>query len=208
MSGVQYGMITAVMPPGGWHYPQKLSSGDTVKLQSFSFEDILETILEFRRRHMDLCGAESATIERVRADLKLYLCTHFRANCADSPGPAFAANHPQPTYQRPIDRAGDWLAQIGNTRTEKVDYALAGTRAQICVQCPFNVKWQTGCQSCNDNIAIRIQNLNGSLYTPHDKRLLTCRAYGWANAVAVWLVNPLAKAEHEPPAHCWVKQNG
>ena len=204
---VQYGIITAVMPPGGWHYPQQLSSGDTVRIEAFSFEEVQENMLDFRRRHMDLCGAENATIERVRADLKDYLCANFRANCADSSGPAFPGNV-QPTYRRPIDRAGDWLAQIANTRVERIDAALAAQRAQICAQCQFNVRWQTGCQSCNDNVAIRIQNANGSLYTPYDKRLETCRAYGWANAVAVWLSDPVATAEHEPPAHCWVKQNG
>jgi hypothetical protein len=209
VSGVQYGIITAVMPPGGWHYPQQLSTGETVNLKAFSFEQILEEILTFRRRHMDLCGAENSTIQKVRQDLKDYLCSHFRQNCADSPGAApYSAIGAKPAYKPPIDRAGDWLAKIGNTHTEKVDYALAGGRAEICVQCPHNVKWKTGCQSCNDNVAIRIQNINGSLYTPYDKRLLSCRSYGWVNAVAVWIHNPTAEAEHAPPAHCWVQQHG
>lgn len=204
---VEFGIVTSVVPPGGFHYPQRLSSGQTVRLEAFSFEELFKTMLEFRQRHLDLCGAENATLEAVRRDLKLYLCAHFKQNCADSPGPAsYGAIGVQATYQRPIDRAGDWLAKLANTRSEKVDYALAGHRAQVCAQCQFNVKWQTGCQSCNDNIAIRIQNANGSLYTPYDRRLHTCRAYGWVNAVAVWLADPATKAEHEPPPHCWVKQ--
>jgi hypothetical protein len=205
---VEHGIITAVMPPGGWHYQQKLSSGDTVKLDAFSFEAILETMLDFRRRHPDLCfGAENASIEAVRRDLKEYLCAHFKQNCADSPGAAsYGAIGVTPTYKAPIDRAGNWLAQLANTRPERIDYALAGTRAQVCTQCPFNIKWQTGCQACNDNIAIKIQHANGSLSTPYDRRLLTCRAYGWVNAVAIWLSDPVAEAEHEPPAHCWVKR--
>jgi hypothetical protein len=207
VSSVQYGVITAVMPPGGWHYPQQLSSGDTVKLEAFSFEQILETMLEFRRRHMDLCGAESANIEKVRADLKAYMCAHFRQNCADSPGAAaYSPIRVKPNYKPPIDRAGDWLAQIGNKHFERVDYALAGSRAEICVQCPMNVKWQTGCTSCNDNVALRIQRINGSLYTPYDKRLLSCRAYGWVNAVSVWIANPAVEPEHEPPNFCWAKK--
>ena len=205
---VQWGIVTSVVPPGGWKYPQTLSTGQTVEVEAFGFEDLLKSILEFRQRHLDLCGAENATVEAVRRDLKDHFCRHFRQNCADSPGPSYSAIGVPSTYKRPIDRAGTWLAEIGNQRNEKVDYALAGTRAQICVQCPQNVKWQTGCQSCNDNVAIRIQNLNGSLTTPLDRRLLSCRVYGWVNAVAVWLANPTAQAEHEPPAHCWVKQNG
>lgn len=201
---VEYGIVTSVVMPGGWHYQQALSTGQSVKITAFSFEELLSNMLDFRLRHLDLCGAEKANIESVRIDLKAYLCAHFKQNCADSQTytPVVAQAH----YRRPIDRAGDWLAKIGNTRTEKVDYALAGSRAQICAQCPFNVKWQTGCTSCNDNIAIRIQNANGSLYTPYDKRLHTCRAYGWANAVAVWLVDPMGAAEHEPPAMCWAKE--
>ena len=202
---VQYGIVTAVMPPGGWHYPQKLSSGDTVKIEAFSFEEILETILDFRRRHMDLCGSENATIEKVRADLKQYMCANFRQNCADNSSvPAQTGIHIT-NYKTPIDRTGSWLAELGHTRIERIDAGLASQRAQICCQCPQNVRWQTGCQSCNDNVAIRIQNANGSLYTPYDRRLQACRVYGWANAVAVWLADPVATAEHEPPAHCWVK---
>jgi hypothetical protein len=205
---VEYGIVTSVVPPGGFVFPQDLATGQQVRIEGVSFEDLMKNMLEFRARHLDLCGAESATIEKVRADLKDYLCAHFKANCADSPGPAYAAIGHQPAYKRPIDRAGDWLARLGNTRTEKVDYALAGGRAQICVQCPMNVRWQTGCQSCNDNIAIRIQNANGSFTTPYDRRLYSCRSYGWVNAVAVWLVDPREETEHEPPPHCWVKQHG
>ena len=202
---VEWGIITAVMPPGGWHYPQKLSSGDTVKLSGSSFEEILGTILDFRRRHLDLCGAESATIERVREDLRIYLCANFRQNCADSSPSAFtqAGYIGKPDYQRPIDRAGTWMAKIGNLRTEKVDYALAGHRAQICAQCPQNVRWATPCGPCNDNILVRVQNAKGSLNTPLDRRLFMCRIYGHVNEVAIWLSDTHSHSEQPPPAHCW-----
>lgn len=205
--------MTSVVPPGNWHYQQALSTGQTVKIEAFSFEEILKNMLEFRRRHMDLCGAENATIERVREDLKLYLCTHFKQNCADSPGAAYAATAPagigvRTDYKRPIDRAGAWIAEIGNKRTERVDYALAGHRAQICAQCPQNVRWATGCAPCNDNILVRIQQANGSLYTPLDKRLHMCRIYGHLNAVAIWLTDTHSTSEQEPPAHCWKTPHG
>src|SRR4249920_3535309 len=111
--------------PGGWHYPQVLSTGQSVKITAFSFEELLSNMLDFRRNHMDLCGAESASIEAVRADLKTYLCAHFKQNCADAGGflPAVTVGiGVKPDYKRPIDRAGAWIAELGNTRTERVDY--------------------------------------------------------------------------------------
>lgn len=208
---VEYGIVTSVVPPGNWHYQQALSSGQTIKIEAFSFEEILKNMLEFRQRHMDLCGAENATIERVREDLKAYLCAHFKQNCADSSPSAFTQSTGyigKPDYKRPIDRAGNWIAELGNYRTEKVDYALAGHRAQICAQCPQNVRWASGCAPCNDNILVRIQQANGSLYTPLDKRLHMCRVFGHLNAVAVWLTDTHSTSEQPPPAHCWKASHG
>jgi len=208
---VEYGIITSVMPPSGWHYPQKLSSGEEVRLTGFTFEMLLDAMLDFRRRHPELCGGSSnATIEMVRADLKHYLCSHFRQNCADSPmSPAITAGVGigMPTGQRyhtPIDRAGDWLARIGHQRLEKVDPALAAHRAQICASCPQNVRWATPCAPCNDSILVRIQNAKGSLATPYDRHLQVCRVYGHTNEVAVWLVDTNhLPTEQLPPPPCW-----
>jgi len=82
---VEYGIISSVVPPQGWHYPQQLSSGQNVKITGFSFEQLLSSMLDFRRRHPELCGGMAqATMEMCRTDLKRYLCEHFRQNCADA----------------------------------------------------------------------------------------------------------------------------
>jgi hypothetical protein len=210
---VQFGIITAVMPPGGWHYPQLLSSGQTVKLSSHSFEQILADMLDFRRRHSDLCGgAAKATIEAVRADLKAYMCAHFRQNCADSPGTntvtARAPGIGITQYQRPIDRTADWLGRIAKTSIPKVDPALAASRAQVCATCPQNIRWATGCGPCNENVSIGIQNAKGSLATPYDRHLFSCRIFGHANEVAIWLSDTHSSSEQKAPAVCWKNQNG
>lgn len=196
------------MPPGGWNYPQVLSNGQTVKLQGFTFEMLLDNMLDFRRRHHELCGGMAkATIEEVRRDLKIYLCSHYRQNCADSPSsPTITATTGigiARSYQTPIDRAGDWLAKIGHLRLEKVDPALASHRAQICAACPHNVRWATPCAPCNDSIAVRIQNAKGSLATPYDRNLMVCRLYGHTNEVAVWLADTHAQSSQQPPEVCW-----
>jgi len=205
---VQWGIITSVVPPGNWHYQQKLTSEQTVKITAFSFEELLSNMLDFRLRHLELCGAASANIESVRADLKAYLCAHFRQNCADNstPPPDRPGIGNRADYQRPLDRAGTWIAQLGNQRVEKVDYALAGHRAQVCVQCPQNVRWQSPCAPCNDNILVRIQQAKGSLYTPLDRQLYMCRCFGHLNEVAVWLTDTHSASEHEPPDSCWNKK--
>lgn len=204
---VEYGIVTSVVPPGGWHYLQKLSTGQTHKVIGFSFEQLLENILDFRRRNMELCGAESAYIEAVRADLKAYFCAHFRQNCADSPilpqtqvgiGIATRAD-----YQQPIDRAGNWLAQTALKRPEFVDSGLANSRAQICVGCTHNVRWQTPCAPCNETIEVRLQQFKGSLRTSLDNRLHMCRIFGHPNSAAVWLKDTFSSPIDPPPAFCW-----
>jgi hypothetical protein len=201
---VQFGIITSIMPPQGWHYPQLLSNGESVRLTGFTFEQLLENMTDFRRRHPELVGgAASADIEQIRKDLKAYLCSHFKQNCADArSNPAGGAGIGlQRMYARPIDKAADWLATLQSR--EYVDPALAAQRAQICAQCPQNIHWQTPCGPCNDNVTVRVQNAKGSLRTPYDRSLFVCRVYGHVNEVAVWL-KAKSQSESKPPSHCWV----
>jgi hypothetical protein len=201
---VEFGIVTSVVPPGSWHYPQLLNSGQTVRISGFSFEQLLENMLDFRRRHIELCGAASATIERVRADLKDYFCAHFPQNCADAKSaPASVQGVGIAKYRPPIEKGADWISRAALDRHVFVDLAVAGHRAEICAICPQNVRWQTGCTSCNDNVAIRIQNIKGNLRTPYDRSLHSCRVFGHLNEVAVWLVNTHSSSENPPPANCW-----
>lgn len=208
---VEFGIVTSVIPPGGWHYIQKLSSGQTHKVIGYSFEQLLENILDFRRRHIELCGAENAYIEVVRADLKAYFCAHFRQNCADSPilpQTATGIGIVNRDYHRPIDRAGNWLAQVAHSKPAFVDIGLAGARAQVCAQCRENVRWATPCAPCNETVEVRLQNFKGNLRTPFDSRLFMCRIYGHVNSAAIWMNDTQSSAINPPPAHCWKPQHG
>jgi hypothetical protein len=206
---VEYGIVTSIVMPGGWHFPQMLSSGQTVRINGFSFEQLLENMLDFRRRHLELCGgSEKARIEEVRADLKSYLCKHFKQNCADAPAAtAYQGVGLTNAYARPIDKAGDWLAKLGHQRLEYVEAGLASERAQVCATCPQNVRWTTPCAPCNESVSIRIQNAKGSFRTPYDRSLFVCRIFGHTNEVAVWLADTHSSSEQKPPAICW-KQGG
>jgi hypothetical protein len=210
---VQWGIITSVVPPGNWHYPQLLASGQSVRITAFSFEQLLDNMLEFRRRHLELCGAESATIEQVRADLKDYFCKHYKQNCADAqsaPAEVRAGGIGITNYKTPIDKAANWIAQAAAQRHSLVDLSVAGVRAQTCAQCNQNVRWQTGCMPCNDNVLVRIQQFKGSnLRTPYDRQLHSCRVFGHLNEVAIWLTDTHSTSANPPPAHCWkAQENG
>jgi hypothetical protein len=208
---VQFGIITSVVPPGSWHYPQAIPGGKSIRITGFSFEQLVENILEFRRRHIELCGAENAYVEVVRSDLKKYLCANFAQNCADSrstPHGATGISVINQEYYRPIDRAANWLAEVGKTKQEFVDLALAGERAHICAQCPQNIRWQSPCAPCNDNVLIRSQNLKGNLRTPYDRHLFVCRVFGHVNEVAVWMKDTQSSPLHPPPAFCWHNPKG
>ena len=203
---VQYGIITSVMPPGGWHYPQILANGESIRLTGFTFEQLLESMTQFRRRHPELVGgAATADVEQVRQDLKKYLCSHFRQNCADArTTPAGGGGiGVQRMYARPIDKAADWLASL--QARDFVDPALAAQRAHICATCRENVQWQTPCGPCNENVLVRIQQAKGSLRTPYDRNLFVCRTFGHVNEVAVWLTDTHSTSDTAPPTCCWKK---
>jgi hypothetical protein len=210
---VEFGIITSVVPPGGWHYQQLLSSGQTVRIIGFSFEQLIGNLVDFRLRHSDLCGgAEKSERGSIIADIRDYYCRNFRQNCAgQSSTPTVQSGGIGMTnYVSPINKAADWLVRIGNGRIEHVDAALAAQRAQVCAQCAQNVGWRTSCGPCNDNILIRTQNAKGSLATPFDRNLGVCRVFGHMNEVAVWLTNTQSTPEQQPPAHCWLvtEKNG
>src|ERR1700747_3303166 len=118
---VEFGIITSVVPPNSWHYPQVLSSGETVKITGYSFEQLQANMQEFRQRHSDLCGG-AATAERsvILADIKDYFCRNFPQNCADArSAPSIQSSGIGVTnYVTPINKAADWLAQIGNQQIE------------------------------------------------------------------------------------------
>lgn len=203
---VEYGIITSIVPPTGWHFIQVLSEGKTVRIIGFSFEQLIENLIDFRRRHSDLCGgAVKAERKTVLDDIKDYYCKNFRQNCADANStPAVQSGGIGLTnYVSPINRAADWLAAIGSIRLEHVDAALAAQRAQICAQCAQNTGWRTSCGPCNDNIQIRSQNARGSLATPFDRNLGVCRVFSHLNEVAVWLTDTRSTPQQTPPAHCW-----
>jgi hypothetical protein len=205
---VQWGIIDSVVCPGGWHFPQLLSGGQTVRITGFDLQQLLSNMLEFRLRHLDLVGgAAKARIEAVRADLKDYLCSHFKQNCADAnSGPQTRTGIGLTNYVTPINKASDWLARIAQGPLEHIDPALAAQRAQICAMCPHNVPWQTtGCTSCNDNVLTRTQIAKGSLATPYDRRLLVCRLFGHHNEVAVWLKDTHSESQQQLPPVCWNK---
>ena len=208
---VQFGIITSVVPPRGWKYPQLVDGGQAIEIIGYSFEQLIENIAEFRRRHPDLCGGtEKSQIGVVREDYRAYVCKHFRQNCASGVNtPAVQTGGIGMTnYVSPINKAADWLAALGNTRPEYVDAALAAQRAQVCAQCPQNVRWETPCAPCNDNIRIRSHNAKGSLSTPYDRNLAVCRVFGHMNEVAVWLSRPGNNPQSQPPAVCWNQDNG
>ena len=210
---VEFGIVTSIVPPRGWHLKQSLSSGDVITITGFSFEQLLGNVVDFRQRHLDLCGgSENATIEAVRRDLKTYLCQNYRQNCGDAPGAGYAGAIGIVTkdhYSKPIDKVSNWLAAVGNLQVEKVDAALAAARAHTCATCRENIRWATPCGPCNDNVLGRVQNLKGSFFTPYDKHLFACRLFGHSNEVAVWLTDTHSSSEQKAPKICWkVQENG
>lgn len=88
-----------------------------------------------------------------------------------------------------------------------VDSELANQRADICVDCPFNVPIR-GCMGCS-GIIPRLMKLVGGRTTPYDNMLRGCGVCGCQLRAKVHIPAHVMSGVDDPmlfPDHCWVRQ--
>jgi hypothetical protein len=203
--------------PHGWHFKQKLASSpqrpQTQLITGASYENLLENVFQFRLNNLDMVPTGTATRELVKADVEYYVCGHYPGNCTGSKAQfqqlsvdGSLPGRPKVDYKRPITRVEDWLTLLTQRNIVFVDQLKAHERAKICLKCPMNQAWRTGCGPCNANAARRSELIRGSHVTGLESKLNHCLSYGTLLEVSVWLQDDFSAprgGRQKPPEECW-----
>jgi len=205
-------VIAGVVPPGGWHYKQPLNSSPQRPQQQLigaaSYEALVENVFQFRLNNLQMVESGSATRELVVQDIQFYICGNWPRHCtgakaefSQTPGAPIS----KPAYARPLTRIEDWLTLLSERQLRWVDQGRALERAKVCVACPLNRPWRTGCAPCNDNADRRAMLILGSRSTGLESQLRSCLAYGTLLKLSVWLEEDFTGPRNrpEPPQECW-----
>jgi hypothetical protein len=206
-------VVEGLVPHGGWHFRQKLvSSPQRPQFQHIlgvNYPDLLDKVLKFRLNNLEMVPSGTATSDIVAADVTYYICGHWPTNCTGSKAEldAIAAGKrppgPRPDYRRPLTRIEDWMTNLQQQNLTWVDQLTAIERSRICIACPMNQSWRTGCGPCNANAARRSELARGSHTTGLEKQLKACVTYGTLLELSVWLENDYSAPRRRVPPQCW-----
>jgi hypothetical protein len=203
--------------PGGWHYRQRLRSSPQRPqyhtITAETYDGLVQNVFAFRLNNIEIIKSGSATQEQVEHDIKYYVCGKYPHQCtggrAELSAAASMRSPPpmqrggRPGYMRPLVRIEDWLTILTEKTLKWVDQARAQERARICIECPRNQTWRTGCGSCNQNAERRAFLIRGSHATGLEPKLKSCISYGTLLDLSVWLENDHSAPNRQPPANCW-----
>lgn len=190
------------IPPGGWHFVLE----DGSRIDAATEELLIRLIFEHRMR----MGIAVGDITR---DIDDYYCSKWPEHCQKEPHEYANVNIPrQPSDESLLNRVARW-ASILSRQMPKGGYGLvseqeATKRAAICIGCPRNTAWRTGCPGCSSATASLLASLRNLRHLGCDGRLYACKVIGWDNATAVHLEKkePLTENQKQTVCEkCWAK---
>lgn len=208
-------VISSLVPPGGWHFRQKLSSSPQRPqhqlIQAASYDQLVDNVFKFRLNNLEMVPSGTATREHVAADIQYFICGKFPTNCTGSKADLAAAAGGQPPsvnrpgYARPLNRVENWLTMLSQKDLRWVDQARAIERANVCIKCRLNQRWQAGCKPCNQNVERRALLIRGSHSTGLEPKLKGCLSYGTLLELSIWLENDFSapRSKPAPIPQCW-----
>lgn len=197
-----------LIPPGGWFFHQSLDNGTSYRIDGQTYPILESRVFDFRLANVEIIPSGTATRESVRDDLRVQICSRAPNQCAGDISTVVREAPPEPrpgTYTTPIARLDDWFKRLSLAPLEWKGAAEANAAAAICVSCPQNVQWKTGCAPCVESVQRRIVRYKGDRSTPLDDKLLSCRCFGHHNSLAVWMSNTCSTPKEPAPEFCWNK---
>jgi hypothetical protein len=175
-----------------------------LRIDAQTYELLEKRVFEFRLANTEIVQTGSATRESVQADLAKAICTAFPNQCVQGwTGPVVTETEIKQRYASPINRLADWFKTLTAHTLEFTDAATAFNRSEICLKCPLNIGWRTGCAPCVESVETRILRFRGSRTIPNDLSLQFCRTFGHHNKLAIWLKDSFSAARYEVPQACW-----
>jgi hypothetical protein len=179
-----------------WRYPQ-----GAVMLRADDKEQLIQQIFQYRLRN-------NIPIGDIEADINRFYCNRFPRFCQEN-GVAIAPAQQDSWLNRITRWASQMVHQMPKGGYELEPSDVAEKRANVCVNCRFNIGWRGGCSPCASQTVSVVQQIKQLKKTKRDGNLSACAIGGWENSAAVWLgasvltISDEAKARM--PEQCWRK---
>ena len=197
-------VIQGIICPGGWHYP----IDERTRINAPDFQRLVEMIADYRVSNMLPLGDPLK-------DAEDYICAKWPHMCHKAGPNAHVSisivELPKASgigVMTLVDRMIKWLEEMTNGVSMDIIVLEpeARRRADICASCPNNVKWKTGCGTCNDNI----ERISGIVRMGRrllkNPRLKACSVTAMELKAAVWLRKDRVKSDAPNlPDWCWAK---
>lgn len=188
----------AVIPPGGWHYPQP---GIPQPVTGATYDDLITNITNIRIHN----GIELGSPEK---DFEEYFCKTCPNFCDPNPStiqPEREVSDTETFRVKVSSWAGNRYQHAGSI--ELVGEDEAESRASVCAKCPANIEWRDSCPCINqiDRTLLLIRQGRET-----KEKLKGCRHFSHCNQTAVWL--PAKNLQHAKknlktsPEFCWLRE--
>lgn len=198
-----FGIIEAIKPiGGGWRYMQTAKDGSLQRIPSQGAAPTGRNLVEQVRQYRINEGIEMGDPD---SDVAHYIAKVSPQNDAYK-GKGVLLNQPRPEHHVPlIQRIREWLDGLGPKKPTLMTTGEATERAQICVNCPQNIRWRTACGECNqavDYLSITVRNIASF---PLDDALHGCRLHNLHLGCAVFIDPDYLPAKVAvAPINCWI----
>lgn len=207
MNLTERGIITGVKPIGGWRYPQRYGDGFTTIEPSHApkghyashGDKLVEAVRLFRRTHGLSEGDPALDVaEFIRRASPQN--DYYRGKVPDNIG------KPRIREIKPlIESVREWLDNIALRKPRFVSSLEATDRAEVCMRCPQNIRWQINCGECNTEVDKRGVLVRGEVSFELDSCLNACRLHKLYLQAAVFIDRDYLPDRHpDAPEHCWI----
>lgn len=200
-----YGLITGIQPNGGWRFEQPFQDG----IQRIPFQGCAGTGDLLVKQVIDFRAGALIELGDVEWDVAEFI---KRVSPFNNKYPKRGPKPKRGTisfgdYKTPLKRIAEWLTVMAPRRPRLLIEDDAEARAGICAKCPQNIRWQTGCLPCNDQLISRGHNLRQKPDFPPADCLGACRLHGSYLPAAIFIDNEFLDERHpDAPEFCWVQR--
>ncbi len=197
-------VIESIVMPGGWHKPEKDRLGRDMPepIRAETYQKLLQAVTRFRVDNVIPIGD-------VRRDVNEYICSNFPHMCHPIAGAQVDVSieqHPVGTKTL-TDQMIQWMdGAMVNHSQEFLELSMeAQRRADICLKCRFNTRWNSSCGSCLDAVNRMSTVLRMGNDVPRGHKLKACQLLHHENRSAVWLKRERINKSLDLPNNCWAK---
>lgn len=186
-----------IVPSGGWHYIE-----DGMRTDGTSYSDLIQKVLIWKLQ-------ARKSVHNVQNEVNAFIGLI-------SPSSVLIRTPSQPHKQRRektlADKVYNFACRVYDAfRPDKMSATPveAERRAQICANCPYNLKYAFNCAACESETTRLLQAVRANRKTTRECSLNACERLGYDLNTAVWLENDqLGELSEDPhlPRNCWRKK--